>query len=217
MQGQFYQVEATPTREVFPGFTARMLHSAHMTFAFWQIAAGSMLPEHHHPHEQVAILLEGRFELTVDGETSVLVPGTVAVMKWQGVTARDKPGKSTPKARARLRADGSLSLPPLSVKRILMAMAMAFGCLAFCLARTQAQEGQYWGTIIRNPPASYVLQMDDGKLLDAEWTSGEEDWSIGDRVMLTTESGGGFMFNGERRTQVDVFSYDPSETGDEEE
>jgi hypothetical protein len=59
--------------------------------------------------------------------------------------------------------------------------------------------------------------MDDGKLLDAEWTSGEEDWSIGDRVMLTTESGGGFMFNGERRTQVDVFSYDPSETGDEEE
>ena len=80
MPGHFYQLEATPTREVFPGFMARMLHSAHMTFAFWRIAAGSRSPEHHHPHEQVAILLEGRFELTIDGETSVLVPGTVAVI-----------------------------------------------------------------------------------------------------------------------------------------
>jgi quercetin dioxygenase-like cupin family protein len=80
MPGHFHQLEAAPTREVFPGFTARMMHSAHMTFAFWHIAAGSLLPEHQHPHEQVAILLEGRFELTIDGETSVLVPGTVAVI-----------------------------------------------------------------------------------------------------------------------------------------
>jgi quercetin dioxygenase-like cupin family protein len=76
----FHQLEATPAREVFPGFTARMLHSANMTFAFWEIAAGNTLPEHNHPHEQVAILLEGRFELTIDGQTSVLVPGTVAVI-----------------------------------------------------------------------------------------------------------------------------------------
>jgi len=80
MPGQFYQLGAIPTQEVVPGFTARMLHSAHMTFAFWQITAGSLFPEHHHPHEQVALLLEGRFELTVDGETSVLVPGTVLVI-----------------------------------------------------------------------------------------------------------------------------------------
>jgi hypothetical protein len=103
------------------------------------------------------------------------------------------------------------------VKRILMAVTLAFACLAFYPARTEAQEGQYWGTILRHPPASYVLQMDDGKLLEAEWTSGEEDWSIGDRVILTTESGGGYMFNGDRRTQVDVFFYDPSITGDEAE
>jgi hypothetical protein len=107
-------------------------------------------------------------------------------------------------------------LPLLTVKRTLVAMELAFACLAFCPARTEAQEGQYWGTIIRNPPASYVLQMDDGKLLDAEWTSGEEDWSIGDRVILTTESGGGLMFSGDRRAQVDVYSYDPSQTGDGE-
>ena len=56
--------------------------------------------------------------------------------------------------------------------------------------------------------------MDDGKLLDAEWNSGYDDWSAGDRVMLTTESGEGFMFYGDERTQVDVFAYNPSEIGD---
>ena len=59
--------------------------------------------------------------------------------------------------------------------------------------------------------------MDDGKLLDAKWTSGDEDWSVGDRVILTTENGEGFMSNGDRRTEVDVSLYDPSETGDGEE
>ena len=59
----FYQLEATPAREVIPSFRAKMLHSANMTFAFWDVAAGGILPEHHHPHEQVAILLEGHFEM----------------------------------------------------------------------------------------------------------------------------------------------------------
>ena len=76
----FYQLEAIPTREVVPSFKAKMLHSANMTFAFWDVAAGALFPAHRHPHEQVAILLEGRFELTIDGETSVLVPGIVAVI-----------------------------------------------------------------------------------------------------------------------------------------
>jgi hypothetical protein len=98
-----------------------------------------------------------------------------------------------------------------------MYTVLACAFLAGWLPRTEAQDGGYWGTIIRKPPASYVLQMDDGKLLDAKSTSGDEDWSIGDRVILTTESGEGFMFNEDRRTQVDVFFYDPSETDDEEE
>jgi hypothetical protein len=75
-----------------------------------------------------------------------------------------------------------------TVKRILMCTVLAWTFLAGGSPRMEAQDGWYWGTIIRNPPASYVLQMDDGKLLDAEWTSGNDDWSIGDRVMLTTKA-----------------------------
>jgi len=50
----------------------------------------------------------------------------------------------------------------------------------------------------------------DGKLLYAEWNSGYEDWLVGDRVFLSTESGEGFMFYGNKRTQVDVSFYNPS-------
>ena len=68
--------------------------------------------------------------------------------------------------------------------------------------------------VLDNLAAAYVVQMDDGKLLDVEWNSGYDDWSPGDRVMVTTESGEGFMFNEDERTQVDVFPYNPSEIDD---
>ena len=48
-----------------------------MTFALWEIAAGSPLPEHSHPHEQVVHLYEGEFEMTVDGETRRMRGGSV--------------------------------------------------------------------------------------------------------------------------------------------
>lgn len=68
------------TVEPIPGYTAAFLHSEHMTIASWQIRADSPFPEHSHPHEQIMIVSEGEFELTVDGETEVLRPGVVAVI-----------------------------------------------------------------------------------------------------------------------------------------
>jgi quercetin dioxygenase-like cupin family protein len=51
-----------------------------MTIAHWRIEAGSTLGEHSHPHEQVTNVLEGQFEFTIDGETRLLGPGSVAVV-----------------------------------------------------------------------------------------------------------------------------------------
>ncbi len=47
---------------------------------YWDVDPGAELLEHSHPHEQIANVLEGRFELTVDGEPRVLEPGMVAVI-----------------------------------------------------------------------------------------------------------------------------------------
>lgn len=66
--------------ELVPGFDVRFVHSERMTFAYWNISAGAVLPEHAHPHEQVANVLSGEFELTIDGQTQVLNPGIVAVI-----------------------------------------------------------------------------------------------------------------------------------------
>lgn len=67
-------------REPVPGYRARFVHSATMTCAYWDVDAGAALPEHAHPHEQIAHVLEGEFELTVGGEVRVLTRGTVAVI-----------------------------------------------------------------------------------------------------------------------------------------
>ncbi|HRI22161.1 MAG TPA: cupin domain-containing protein [Panacibacter sp.] len=66
--------------EIFPGFTGRFVHTATMTLVFWDVKAGSTVPEHSHVHEQMANVLEGSFELTVDGSTQVLMPGIAAVI-----------------------------------------------------------------------------------------------------------------------------------------
>ena len=64
-------------REVMPGIHARFVHSDTMTFAYWTIRAGAVLPAHAHPHEQVVNMLEGEFELVLDGVAHSLRPGEV--------------------------------------------------------------------------------------------------------------------------------------------
>jgi quercetin dioxygenase-like cupin family protein len=72
-----HRLQAIKSREVFPGFHGRFIHSDQMTFAYWEIKKGRSLPEHAHMHEQVANILEGEFELTLDGTPFVLKPGSV--------------------------------------------------------------------------------------------------------------------------------------------
>ena len=67
-------------KEIVPGYRARFVHGGKLTLAYWDVDPGAELPEHTHPHEQVANVLEGTFELTVDGESQVLEPGQVAVI-----------------------------------------------------------------------------------------------------------------------------------------
>ena len=62
------------------GFTARMIHTETMTLAYVDVDAGADLPEHAHHHTQVLNLLEGRFELIVDGKLHILEAGDVYVI-----------------------------------------------------------------------------------------------------------------------------------------
>ena len=74
------KLEDVKPRDVAPGHRARFVHSDHMTVAHWRIDAGSSIPEHDHPHEQVVNVLAGRYELTVAGKPLTLEPGMVVVI-----------------------------------------------------------------------------------------------------------------------------------------
>ena len=76
----FLNLDELEESEPIPGYRARFVHSKNMTLAYWTIEAGAPLPEHSHLHEQVANVIEGEFELTVDGETRRLGPSMVAVI-----------------------------------------------------------------------------------------------------------------------------------------
>lgn len=66
--------------EPVPGFKVRCVHSENMTIAHWDVRAGSVLPPHSHPHEQVTQIIAGEFDLTVEKQTFRMGPGTVAVI-----------------------------------------------------------------------------------------------------------------------------------------
>jgi quercetin dioxygenase-like cupin family protein len=76
----FIDVASVPARPTVPGFVGRFIHGERQTIAVWEIAAGSASPMHQHPHEQTITVLSGQFELTMAGETRVLVPGLMALV-----------------------------------------------------------------------------------------------------------------------------------------
>ena len=75
-----FKLKDVKAKEVVPGYHAKIVHSKNMTFVYWDIKADYVLPEHSHPHEQVANISEGTFELTINGETQIMEPGSIAII-----------------------------------------------------------------------------------------------------------------------------------------
>jgi quercetin dioxygenase-like cupin family protein len=69
-----------PSHEPRPGWSGRFFHSSHMTFAYYDIAAGADVHEHQHPNEEVWHVVDGALEVTLGGVTSVLRAGQAAIV-----------------------------------------------------------------------------------------------------------------------------------------
>jgi quercetin dioxygenase-like cupin family protein len=76
----FIDISDLNEKEIIPGYRGRAVHTGTMTFMYWSVDEGAVIPQHAHIHEQVANVLKGTFELTVDGETQLLESGKVAVI-----------------------------------------------------------------------------------------------------------------------------------------
>lgn len=72
----FVTLSSLPAREIFNGaLRGHYAHLERLTIGEVQVAPGTELPMHQHPHEQFTLVLEGRLEFTVAGETRTIEAG----------------------------------------------------------------------------------------------------------------------------------------------
>ena len=68
------------SKEIFPGLKGKIIHGDKISWAFWEVEKGTIVPEHKHFHEQIMNVVEGNFEFTLDGKTLIYGPGSVVVI-----------------------------------------------------------------------------------------------------------------------------------------
>jgi quercetin dioxygenase-like cupin family protein len=76
----FKRIRELARSEPVAGYRLRFVHTPGMTMSFWDVEPGAVMPEHTHPHEQISVMIEGEFELTVDGVTRTVREGDVALI-----------------------------------------------------------------------------------------------------------------------------------------
>ncbi len=69
-----------PPKPLAPGLTGYYAHGTHMTLGIVEIKAGSDLPLHSHPHEQITYILEGQLNMTIGGQLYELSAGMFHVI-----------------------------------------------------------------------------------------------------------------------------------------
>ena len=93
MSNPFVRGTATPWDQTGEGVRRQILgHGPDLMMVRVDFEAGSVGAMHHHPHRQVSYVAAGSFEVTVDGERSVLATGDcffVTADLPHGVVARE--------------------------------------------------------------------------------------------------------------------------------
>jgi hypothetical protein len=98
-----------------------------------------------------------------------------------------------------------------------MKKLLALFSIAFCLCTLHVvAEERIWGTILDEDGDYYIVQAEDGTRYKVEWFAGASTWNTGDEVILTAESGFGFMVYGTNHTRVWIEQMDQDQSGGED-
>lgn len=74
------QIKNIPVKQLFPGIDGYYAHGEKMTLGFVELKAGSQVPMHQHPHEQITYIIEGRLDMTIGGKPFSLTAGMYHVI-----------------------------------------------------------------------------------------------------------------------------------------
>jgi quercetin dioxygenase-like cupin family protein len=75
------ELGALPEVQPKPGWRGRFFHSAHMTFAYYEIEAGATLHRHAHENEEVWHITQGVLEMTLGERRLVANAGNAVVIE----------------------------------------------------------------------------------------------------------------------------------------
>jgi quercetin dioxygenase-like cupin family protein len=73
-------IDQVKKKKLIEGIIGQYVHGDTTTFGFVTIEAGSHLPLHHHPHEQITYMLEGKLKMQIGEKEVVLESGYVQVI-----------------------------------------------------------------------------------------------------------------------------------------
>lgn len=93
----FYSPDERAAKTLFGNVTAKTFWGDKMLLSIVDLPAGSVVPLHSHPHEQVGIMLEGEATFTVGSETRTLKAGDIWVIPGgveHTVVTGDRPAKA---------------------------------------------------------------------------------------------------------------------------
>ena len=71
----FFDITTQLEKQVFDGVSIRTIHGEKLMLSYVYLQPNSTVAEHSHHHEQMGMVLEGTFELTIDGESRTLKQG----------------------------------------------------------------------------------------------------------------------------------------------
>ena len=73
-------IKNIPSKEIVPGITGYYAHGDKQTFGYVEIKKGSIVPEHHHVHEQITYIIEGQLNMVIGAKPCPLTAGMYHVI-----------------------------------------------------------------------------------------------------------------------------------------
>ena len=71
----FFKWDELPTIELAPNVKRKIVHLENVMLVYIEAGVGAEVPIHHHPHEQIGLVLQGKGEFVLGDETRIIGPG----------------------------------------------------------------------------------------------------------------------------------------------
>jgi len=73
----FYELDHLQELSVVDGINLKAVYGTQCSASFLELQPMAKIPEHHHPNEQIGVVLKGEIEYTIGDETQIVRKGAV--------------------------------------------------------------------------------------------------------------------------------------------